>query len=67
MELFTVILGIIGILSTVAWTWFKLKAAEEGDLIDIGLGTHVEYGWFQLRIAIALIISSFVLLVGLVS
>jgi predicted cation transporter len=65
MNLFIVILSIIAVLFCVFWAWFKLKDAEEGDLIDIGFGTYVEYGMFQVRVAIALIICFFVLLVGL--
>ena len=67
MNLFIVILSIIAILFCVFWAWFKLKDAKEGDLIDIGLGTYVEYDMFIVRVAIGLIIFCFVLLVGLAS
>jgi len=46
-------------------TWFKLKDANEGDLIDIGFGTHVEYGMLLVEVAIALILLFFALLVAL--
>lgn len=67
MNLAIIILSIIAILFCVFWTWFKLKDTEEGDLIDIGLGTYVEYGAFQARVTIALFILFLILLVGLLS
>lgn len=67
MDLLIVISSIIAILFCLFWAWFKLKDAEEGDLIDIGLGIHMEYDMFQLRVVLAVAICCFVLWVGLVS
>jgi len=67
MNLLIVIMAIVCILFTVFYGRYKLKDAEEGDLIDIGFGTHVEYEYFELRLTIALLVELFVLLVGLVS
>ena len=67
MNLLLVILSIIAILFSVFWAWFKLKDAEEGDLIHIGLGIHMEHDMFQLRVLLAVVICCVALWVGLVS
>ena len=67
MNLAIVVPSIIAILFGVFWAWYKLKDAEEDELIDIGFGTYVEYSAFQARVAIALFLFFFVLLLGLVS
>jgi hypothetical protein len=67
MNLVIVIFSIIVILFGVFWAWFKLKDAEEDELIDIGFGTYVSYSAFEARVVIGLFICFFALLVGLVS
>lgn len=67
MNVGIVILSIIAILFGVFWAWYKLKDAEEDDLIDIGFETYVTYSAFEVRVAIGLLICLLVLLVGLLS
>jgi len=66
-NLVLIIFSIIAISLTLLWRWYKLKDAGEGDhdLIDMGFGTHVERWAFEGRIILALIISFFMLVAGL--
>jgi hypothetical protein len=66
MDLFIVMLGIIGIIVIGLISWFELRNAEEDELIRIGFGTYVERSAFAARVTIALILCLLVLLVGLV-
>jgi hypothetical protein len=65
MNLGITILSIIAILFTIFWARYKLKDIDEGDLIDIGLGTYVERKSFEVRVTLALIIFFLALLVEL--
>lgn len=67
MDLVVTIMALFAIAFGVFWGWYKLKDAKEGDMIDIGFGTHVEYWAFEMRLAIGLLVCFLVLLVGLLS
>jgi ABC-type Fe3+-siderophore transport system permease subunit len=67
MNLGLIIFSTVAILFLLFLAWYKLKDTEEGDLISIGLGTHVERESFKVRVTLALVICSFVFLMGLLS